>query len=59
MTDEMKVIFQTEHDGLVRCLEDHWEKQKACSLSCKSENQDRCMFYFETLQHCWLPLYKE
>lgn len=55
---QKRVVLQSVRDGMVRCLYDTWDKQCTCSLSVKSAYNDRCMFYFESLRHCWLPEYR-
>ena len=57
--DQMKVVLQSVENGMVRCLYKTWEKQQACFLAVKSDCDERCMYYFGSLNHCWLPEYKD
>ena len=51
----MQVILQVVEDGMVRCLGCTWGEQHACTLAIKSMNRDECLYYYDPLQHCWLP----
>ena len=54
-TDDTRIIYQTERDGMIRCLHDTWEDQKSCSLAQKPFGRDECLYYGGDLDHCWLP----
>ena len=54
-TDNMQIVLQAVEGGMVRCLYNSWPAQRACSLAKKSLFEDRCMYYYPELNHCWLP----